>query len=66
MNDKIKQIDLDKAKFIGEGEWVKDSAYQVYELEGKYYSVIVIGHSNKKIMDDSITEIKFEDINFYI
>ncbi len=66
MKDKIKQIDLDKAKFIGEGEWVKDSAYQVYELEGKYYSVIVIGHSHKEIMDDSITEIKFEDINFYI
>ncbi len=66
MNDKIKQIDLDKAKFIGEGEWVKDSAYQVYEFDGKYYSVIVIGHSNKEIMDNSITEIKFEDINFYI
>lgn len=66
MNDKIKQINLDKAKFIGEGEWVKDSAYQVYELDGKYYSVIVIGHTNKEIMDDSITEIKFEDINFYI
>jgi hypothetical protein len=59
-------IDLDKAKFIGEGEWVKDSAYQVYELNGKYYSVIVIGHTNKEIMDDSISEIKFEDINFYI
>jgi hypothetical protein len=26
-------VDLDKAIFIGEGEWVKDSAYQVYELE---------------------------------
>jgi hypothetical protein len=59
-------IDLDKAKFIGEGEWVKDSAHQVYELNGKYYSVIVIGHTNKEIMDDSISEIKFEDINFYI
>ena len=59
-------IDLDKAKFIGEGEWVEDSAYQVYELDGKYYCVIVIGHTNKEIMDDSITEIKFENINFYI
>jgi hypothetical protein len=66
MKNNKQQIDLDKAKFIGEGEWVKDSAYQVYELEGKYYSVIVIGHSNKEIMDDSITEIKFKDINFYI
>lgn len=66
MTNNKQQIDLDKAKFIGEGEWVKDSAYQVYELNGKYYSVIVIGHSHKEIMDDSITEIKFEDINFYI
>ena len=62
----IIMIDLDKAKFIGEGEWVKDSAYQVYELDGKYYSVIVIGHSNKEIMDDSITEIAEEDISKYI
>ena len=59
-------VDLDKAIFIGEGEWVKDSAYQVYELDGKYYSVIVIGHSNKEIMDDSITEIAKEDIGKYI
>ncbi len=65
--DKINDTtDLDKAKFIGEGEWVKDSAYQVYELDGKYYSVIVIGHSNKEIMDDSITEIQEQDINKYI
>jgi hypothetical protein len=56
-------IDLDKAIFIGEGEWVKDSAYQVYELDGKYYSVIVIGHTNKEIMDDSIIEIAKEDIS---
>ncbi len=59
-------VDLDKATFIGEGKWVKDSAYQVYELDGKYYSVIVIGHTNKEIMDDSITEIAKEDISKYI
>jgi len=35
-------------------------------LDGKYYSVIVIGHSNKEIMDDSITEIAKEDISKYI
>ena len=59
-------IDLDNATFIGEGEWVKDSAYQVYELDGKYYSVIVIGQSNKEIMDNSITEIPKENISKYI
>jgi hypothetical protein len=59
-------INLDNAKLIGEGEWVKGSAYQVYELDGKYYSVIVIGQSNKEIMDGSITEIPKENISKYI
>jgi hypothetical protein len=59
-------VNLDNAKLIGEGKWVKDSAYQVYELDGKYYSVIVIGQSNKEIMDGSITEIAKENISKYI
>lgn len=59
-------INLNAAKFIGEGEWVKDSAYQVYELNGKYYSVIVVGSMNKELMEDTITEIRFEDIKRYI
>lgn len=59
-------INLDNAKFIGEGKWIKDSAYQVYELNGKYYSVIVVGQMNKEIFEDTITEIKFEDIEKYI
>jgi hypothetical protein len=59
-------VNLDNATFIGEGEWVKDSSYQVYELDDKYYSVIVIGHINKEIMDDSIIEISKEDISKYI
>jgi len=49
-------VNLDNATFIGEGQWVKDSAYQVYELDGKYYSVIVNEYS-KEIDEDSITEI---------
>ena len=59
-------IDLHKAKFVGEGEWVKDSAYQVYELDGKYYSVIVVGRMNKELMENTITEIRFEDIEKYV
>lgn len=59
-------INLDKATFIGEGKWIKDSAYQVYELDGKYYSVIVYDWQNKWIMDDTIKEIKKEEINHYI
>jgi hypothetical protein len=59
-------VNLDNAKLIGEGKWVKGSAYQVYELDGKYYSVIVIGQSNKEIMDGSIIEIPKENISKYI
>ena len=59
-------LDLSKAQFIGEGEWIKDSAYQVYEFNGKYFSLIVIGHSNREILEDSITEINKEDIDSYI
>jgi hypothetical protein len=59
-------INLKNAKFIGEGEWVKDSAYQVYQIEDKYYAVIVVGHRNKEIENDSIIEIKKEQIDYYI
>jgi hypothetical protein len=34
-------INSKNAKLIGTGEFVKGSAYQVYELEGRYYSIIV-------------------------
>lgn len=59
-------INLDNAKFIGEGEWFKDSAYQVYELDGKYYSVIVVGARNRELLEDTITEISFDDIENYV
>jgi hypothetical protein len=59
-------INLDDAKFIGEGKWIKNSAYQVYELNGRYYSVIVVDSMNREIMEDTITEIKYEDIKKYI
>ncbi len=59
-------INLDNATFIGEGKWVKDSAYQVYELDGKYYAVIVVGHSNREILDETIIEIEKQSINKFI
>lgn len=59
-------IDLDKATFIGEGKWVKDSAYQVYELDGKYYSAVVVGQMNREILEDTITEISAEEVDGFI
>lgn len=59
-------LDSDKAKFLGEGEWVKDTAYQVYEVEDRYFAVIVSGHSNKEIVDNTTTEITKEEISQYV
>lgn len=53
------------AKLIGTGEFVKGSAYQVYEQDGKYYSVLVSG-LGFEILESTITEIKFEEIHLYI
>lgn len=56
---------LKNAKLLGTGEFVKGAAYQVYELDGKYYSVIVNEMGNE-FNEDTITEIKFEEIKHYI
>ena len=58
-------INLKNAKLIGTGEFIKGSAYQVYELDNRYYSVIVNGFNNEWD-EDTIVEIKFEDIHLYI
>ena len=65
-NNKQNMTNLENGKLLGTGEWVKDSAYQVYELDGKYYSVIIVDSMNRELMEDTITEIKFEEIKNYI
>lgn len=50
-------IDLDTAKLIGEGEWVKDSAYQYYEKDGRVYRAVVVGQMNREIMDDMTEDV---------
>jgi hypothetical protein len=59
-------IDFENAKLVGEGKWFKDSAYQVYESGGRYYAVVVVGSMNKELMEETLIEIKFEDIEKYI
>jgi len=66
MKDVIKTIDNGKATFIGEGQWFKDSAYQVYRIEDRYYSVIVCDNQSKWIMESSVEEIAEKDITKYI
>lgn len=58
-------LNIHKANFIGEGPRVKGAAYQIYEQDGKFYSLIVHGPDNW-ILEDSIEEIPKEDIGKYI
>jgi hypothetical protein len=59
-------IDRNKAKLLGEGPWVKDAAFRVYEFEGKYYSIIVYNWQNMDLMDDTLEEITKDKINSFI
>jgi hypothetical protein len=55
-----------KANMLGEGTWVKDSAYRVYELNGKYYTIIVYDWQNLELMDSTLEEITKEQIKDFI
>lgn len=66
INIALKKIHNDEAELIGEGPWVKDSAYRVYKVDGKYFTIIVYNQMNLDLMDDSIKEIKEEEIIQYI
>jgi hypothetical protein len=66
MKEVLNAITNGKTELIGEGKWIKDSAYQVHKIEDRYYSVIVSDSQNKWLMDSSIEEIKKEDISKYI
>ena len=65
MSNNKTMVNLQNAKLIGTGEFVKGLAYQVYEQDEKYYSVLVSG-LGFELLESTITEINFEDIHFYI
>jgi hypothetical protein len=66
MKKVLKAISNDKSRFVGRGKREKDSCYEVHEVEGKFYSIIVYGRMNVWLMDDSLKEIKEEDIEKYV
>lgn len=70
MNEELKKafslIENNKTKFIGEGKWEKDAAYQVHQIEEKYYAIIVYDNQSRWLMDDSIIEITEDEIKKYI
>ena len=59
-------LDLDKAKLMGQGPWVKDSAWRVYQLDGKYYCVMVYDRQNLHVMEELTEEITEEEVQTYI
>jgi hypothetical protein len=66
MEEILKKINNNEAEFIGEGPWEKDSAYQVYKVDGKYYSIVVYDSMSKWLMDETLEEIKEDEIDKYI
>lgn len=70
MNDPKKivldKIRKDEAELVGEGPWVKDSAYRVYKVDEKFYSIIVYDSSSLWLMDESLEEISESQIENYI
>ena len=66
MKNIVEEISNDRSKLIGRGEWVKDSCYEVHEVEGRFYSIVVVDKIDMWLMDDTLKEIKEEDIRKYI
>ena len=66
MKNIVEEISNDRSRFVGEGEWVKDSCYQVHEVDGKFYSIIVYDRMNMWLVEGSLKEIKEEEIEYYI
>jgi hypothetical protein len=59
-------VDANLTEFIGEGNWVKDSAYQVYKYGERYFVWVVYDSSSKYVLDNSLCEINEENIGSYL
>lgn len=62
----LKEIQDNKAELIGESNWYKDSAYQAYKVDDKFYVICVYDSSSVWLMDGTLQEIKESEINDYI
>lgn len=66
MKEILDKIYSDEAEMVGEGPWVKDSAYRVYKVDDKFYAIIVYDSMSYYLMDETLEEIKEEQIENYI
>jgi hypothetical protein len=62
----LEAIRKSKAELIGKGPWIKNAAYQVFKFEGKFYAIIVSDQMDMWLEDDTLTEIKEEEISKYV
>jgi hypothetical protein len=62
----LEAISNDNSKLIGQGEWYKDSCYQVHEVEGSFYAIVVTDQCSMWLVNETLEKIKEEDINDYI
>ena len=66
MKEVFNAIQNNHARYLGEGDWEKNSAYQAYAYNGKYYAILVNDSNAKWLEEDSLTEIKQEEVKEYV
>jgi hypothetical protein len=66
MKNVLESISNDNSRLVGQGEWTKDSCYQVHEVDGKFYAIIVSGRCDMWLVDETLQEIKEEEIVQYV
>jgi hypothetical protein len=59
-------VDGNMAEFIGEGKWVKDSAYQVHKYGDRYFVWVVYDSSSKCVLENTLCEIEEKNIGSYL
>jgi hypothetical protein len=58
--------DAELAELIGEGEWIKDSAYQVHKYGDRYFVLVVYNSSSKCVLENTLCEIEEKNIGSYL
>lgn len=59
-------VDGGMTEFIGEGKWIKDSAYQVYKYGKRYFVWVVYDSSSKCVLENTLCEIEEKNIGSYL
>lgn len=59
-------IDNYTAKFLGQGDWKKNSAYQVFQVEDRYIAVVVDDQMSQCVIMETAEYITKDEIEKYI